>query len=244
MRGAAPPPGVAPQSARRSTGTLSVGSYGGYPRGIHDRQSLQDTKAELERMRRETREMKATETQVKAQMQREEGKHRTLEKERDQQEILEWRKQQRDEMLAYTDERKLQQNTDDMQDSREYQAYKRSLKEAEKDQDLQDVRCSYMEHKDNAMYNAELKKMEMAERLRVPVEEGLEKYRTLAEVKLYEKQCDDWETQEARLRIEQSELEHCMLLAKEEREEAMHGLEFIRAHQFEPVPEGRDLAVR
>lgn len=211
---------------------------------IADRQSIEEMKAELERMRRETREMKATETQVKAQMKREEEKHKALEKEQDQQELMDWRKQQRDEMFAYEADRKGQHNTDDLEDHREFLAYKKSLKEAEKIQQLEDISCSYHENKDNALYNADLKKMETAERLRVPIEENLEKYRTLAEAKTQEKQEADWETQEARLRTEQSELEHCMLLAKQERENAMHGLEFIRAHQFEPVPEGHDLAVR
>lgn len=233
-------------SARRSVGsTLSAGSYSGYPRGgIQDRASLQEMKAELERVTRETREMKATETMVKAQMRREEEKQRAMEKEQDQQDMLEWRKQQRDEMVGFDQERKMQQATDDMQDSREYQAYKRSLREAEKEQQLQDIRNDYIEHKDSALYNAELKKMEMTERLRAPVEENAEKYRTLADAKLYEKQRDEYETTEARYRTEQSELEHAMLLAKQEREDAMHGLEYLRAHQFEPVPEGCDLAVR
>lgn len=201
-------------------------------------------KAELERIRRETREMKTTETQVKAAMRREEEKQKKSEKERDQKDILDWRKQQRDERQAYDAERKMQQKTDELDDNREYQAYKRSLKEADKDQELQDIRAAYHEAKDDAAYNAEVLKQELAERQRLPVQENLEKYRTLADAKNQERQREELDQHETRLTTEQFELEHRMMLARQERDAALQSLEFIRNHQLSPVPEGQDLTAR
>lgn len=201
-------------------------------------------KAELDRIRRETRDMKATETQVQAAMKREEEKQRAAEKERDQHEIMAWRKQQRDETVAFGTDRSMSQKAEDLENNREYQSYKRSLKEGDQDQMLQDIHNSYAEAKEDAAYNTDLKRIELAERQRAPIEENLEKYRTMAEAKGQERQRDDIETIEKRLTQEQFELEHRMMLARQDRDDAVQSLEFIRTHQFQPVPEGQDLTSR
>jgi len=210
----------------------------------NDRHAIADMKAELEKIRREARELKAAESQAKAAMQREERKQVKTEKEREGAELADWRLQQRDDTMAFAAERKMQQQIDDLEDSREYQAYKRHMREVEQEQNLEDVHQAYLEAKDNAAHNAEMKREEQAERNRLPVEENLEKYRTVAEARLQERQEEELEAAEARQSHEQFELEHRMLLAREERDEALRSLEFTRSHHFAPAPEGHDLIVR
>merc|ERR1719373_1524342 len=99
---------------------------------------------------------------------------------------------------------------------------------------MRDTQEEYLETKENASYRVELRKLELAERQRAPIEENLEKFRVLAEHNLEEQRREDVEIREARMLAEAAEMAQTMAKAQKERELALQSLEHVRASQGPP----------
>jgi len=206
--------------------------------------SLEDQKQMLEQVRREAREIKAQEAQMKWNMKREEERQKKTEKKDDAQEMLEWRRQQQDEMLALQAQRKKATQCAELQERRDYQEHKRDQKAMHKEEELQRVTEEYLETKENAEYRVEMHKMMMAERPKPGIEANLENFRALAEYNQAEQQREDQERADQRMAAEQAALEHKMMQARRERDLALQSLEITRSGQATEVPSGRHLSAR
>lgn len=192
---------------------------------------------ELERLRREAREMKSAEAQVKFNMRREEQKQKKLEKDRDAQELLEWRSQQRDEAIAYSDYTKRQQRAMELEDRQNFHEYKRVVREVRQAELAQEIHEEYVSAKESSEYRVEMQRIEQEEERRELLEARKETIRTLSAAKADEKAREDREEQEARDANDQAEMEHQMMLAQRERDQALVNLESVRAHLREPLPD-------
>lgn len=242
QRSLQPPLALSPgrQSASASGASLSRAA-GGYPRGPHDRLTAQDLRAQLEQVRRETQQMRAAEARVKASMRREEGKQTKAERDMEQKEIASWRREQQISLNTHAANNRRQQTAIDLEESRDFQAHKRTTKEAQAAENSQLQHMQYLESKENSGYRVDMRKMEVAERLRAPVEEHLEQFKCVAENAKEERRREEMEQQELRTTADQTEMELKMRQAQQERDSALQTLEFLRSQQHAPVPLGRRL---
>jgi len=241
---AAPRPRTSGGSSIASRLQQPLGASGGYPRGAQARVTVQDMRSQLEQMKRETREMKAMESQMHAKMRREEEKQKKVERERDRKSHLEHKKAESDSMRGVIEERRRQEKAVDLAASREYQETKRSLKEVNREMELHERREAYEDSKEHSLYRAEFHKMDLKERHRAPIEENLERHEVNAQYKLEEQQREEHERREARLAHEHSELQVQMEKARRERDLALQSVEFLRGSHQAPVPEDHHLAAR
>merc|ERR1719422_2662429 len=199
------------------------------------RSAIQDMKAELEKIRRDTKALRNKEAQVKAKMKREEENHCRLEKERDEKERLEWRRNECAEMDLYCAEKKQQRQVEELKQRQDYQEHKRYLKEVQREKELEEAHEEYVQTKESAEYNAEMSRAKLAEEQRLPVEQNLEKYITTAAAKQLEREREESDQRDERDRREVSEMEHLMMLAQQERIAALESLEYVRFHEQAPV---------
>jgi len=199
------------------------------------RLAMKDMKAELEKIRKETVEMKAAEAGVKAKMKREEEAHQKAEKEKKQLEELQRRKREEEEMKAYCAEKKKQQHQEDLDRKEDFISHVKQMKVAEHQQELACIHDCYLESKEASQYNAEWVREKRSEEQWLPIEENIEKYSTLAAARKEERQRVELEEQEEQALREKAEMEHLVMLAQQERDRALESLDFVRYHEQAPV---------
>lgn len=208
------------------------------------RLSVPDMRSRLEQVRRETREMKAMESQMKFTMRREEEKAKKAERLDDQKELMEWQQEQKRVRSAAGVQRLQEAKVAEVQESRGFQEFKRSAKQAEKEVDNLLITDLYVECKDHSEWRVVDKMKFIVEEERLVIEANLEKYKTVAEASLAELQRE----QEAQAFSEQErlqqEMKQLMDTAKAEREQSLHALEFVRAHKDKQVRAGTHLPSR
>jgi len=192
---------------------------------------MQDMRAELERVRREAAELKATEAAVQATMCREEEEQRRREKARGEHELMQQRGQEREEMKSYCATLQQQRRKVELGQRQAFLEHKRELKAAANIQEQEEIHEAYLEHKEAAEYNAELVKQKCAEEQWLPIEANIERYTTLAAARDEEKRHEVQEQQEERARRERAEMELLLLQAQQEREAALQSLDHVRFHE-------------
>merc|ERR1719253_1360531 len=117
---------------------------------------IQDWRRMLEEAKKEIREIRAVEAQMKFKMQREEKRGRALEEKDTEEDIRLWRLAQDEEMKAETAKRKEEQRLGDLEDSKEFQAFKREIKAMDKDAEQQYIADMYAQDRDSAAWRQEL----------------------------------------------------------------------------------------
>jgi len=225
-----------------AAGGASPGRAGAYP--AQQRTSVEDMRAKLEQVKRETREMRAMETQIKASMKREEEKIRKSEKQQDVKELMSWRQEQRKAGLEHAAARARENKRLDLEESRHYQETKRANKQVEKEAETQIVKEDYLDTKENSSWRVEEVKARIPAERRLVVESNLEKHRVFAEYKLETQSYEEAEQREARAAFESQEMSHMMLLAKQQKELALESLELTRGRQHDAVPPRTHLPAR
>eukprot|EP00929_Paragymnodinium_shiwhaense_P063148 TRINITY_DN31566_c0_g1_i1.p1 TRINITY_DN31566_c0_g1~~TRINITY_DN31566_c0_g1_i1.p1 ORF type:complete len:578 (-),score=178.48 TRINITY_DN31566_c0_g1_i1:229-1962(-) len=214
------------------------------PGGSAPRVGVEDWRAKLEQVRRETREMKSMEAHLKWNMRREEDKQRKTEKQEDRRNHLVEQQDFRQGCKELDAERKAQQKITDIGESRDFQETKRAVKAAQKEEDISLVKESYLESKENSEYNVAQKKQVLTENAQQRIEEHLERYQVFAEYNLEEQQREKAEYREAQLAMEQQEMNHKMMHVKMERDRALASLEHLRTHQHKQVNSSHHLIAR
>jgi len=200
-----------------------------------------EMKLELEQLQRETRRMKGMESELKVKMKREEEKQRLAEKEVDRKETLLARNEEAASMKEYVDHIKREKLVEDLAASKEHQESKRADKQDETRKEAEDIHETYMENKEYSEYRVQMRKAELAEWQRLPVEENTEKYKLMAEYKMAEQH------REAEEIIANRELEERMFLqskleeARKEREEAIQDVEYLAGCTKLPLPSHQHL---
>lgn len=203
---------------------------------------IQDWRSQLEQVRRETRDMKALERKLKFSMDREQEKAKMEEKKADANEIHQWRQQQEAVMREHVAETKMMQKVVDLEDSKDFQEFKRSLRPLERDEEARTAKEAYMESKENSEWRVDLTKQVLAERESELLESRLENCRVFAEHNLMEQKRECMDQIEARLAAESREMDFALFEAKRERDLALQGLEHARRNQILAIPENKHLA--
>jgi len=228
---------VAPNSARTSLRS------GGYP-VLKNRGSLQDAKMQLEQLKKETLEIRATEAHLKWAMKRDEEKLRSGERKADSREVLTSRRAQRDETARHLDAERRSRKEQENLDSRNFQEQKRMQKDLQKEDEERRKSQEYLENKEHSEWSMATAKMAHAERPKPIIEANLEKYQTMAAFRHEEHAREKQEAMDARGSEEHAELEHTILQLQRDRELAMSSLEHTRMNQQLPIPDGQHLAAR
>lgn len=205
---------------------------------------MQEMKLQLDELKREARNARATEARMKADMRREEEKQKKAERDEDRKDILETRKQESEAMNQYVEKQQRTRRIVELQENREYQEFKRSDKVAAEQHEAKVIHEDYIEQKENSQQRVEQLKQVYAQQQKLPVEENLENYRLVAEYNLEEKRREDMEIAEARSMDIAADLAQSMAKAQMERDLALKSLELVRAHQGAQVPQHVHLAAR
>jgi len=195
---------------------------------------LADMKRKLEQVRREAREIKSLESQLRWDMQREEKRKVKEDKKEAEKEIMEWREDEAVGMKEYVVEKAKEQKVQDLQESKNFQEFKREVKEIKHEEELQRIREQLGEDMENSQWHAELSKAIAAERQEVAIE-NLDNIQDLREIRLMDKMKEQAQLEEERA----FEMEAAMALEVQqmcaEKEELLKSLQHLRVRQQAPL---------
>jgi len=196
---------------------------------------------ELERLKKEAREARAEDAAIKWSMKREEDKEKRKEKKTDQAEIMQWRQNENRKMKELAAEKKQVQKVLELQESREFEDFKREKKAEHKATKIHENEDAYLETKDASEWAAERKKAFPPEDRAFIIDQNLEKYQLFAEYAINQQALERQDTVEAEALREQQEMDYLISKARQEREQAIQSLEFFRAQREVGIPEQQHL---
>lgn len=227
---------------RRQQG-MGVSSVG-YPRGPRSNVGIEDWQQKLEQMRREAREMKGVEAQLRWQMKRDEDKTRKNETREDASKIMQWRQEQKQGLQEYAADRALGDKITTLKESKDFQEFKRAVKQEDKEEEIQEAKELYNETKDNSEWTVEQKRTIPLEEQKLIVDQNLERYTLLSMYNIEESQREKYDARVAREELEETTLGYAMLEARKERDAALQSLEYFRQHQRESMPANKHIQSR
>lgn len=188
--------------------------------------------------KKEVREIRSLETQMRWNMAREEAKQVEGEEKEKENEIRDWRLRQSDEMKEHIAEREHAIKVEELEESRDYQQFKREYKAVTKDAEQQAITEEYLQDMENASWRADLARMEM-ERERDLVVEKVDGVKELQEIKKQEKIAVKMQEEEERQFEQNLEMERMAKELAREREQLLASLQLTRAAQRAPVGTSR-----
>jgi hypothetical protein len=198
----------------------------------------------LEQAKREAREMRAMEAEVKWKMKRDEEKQKQYETREDEREIMLWRQDRKKGLTEYASQSRQHDKIETLRDAREFQDFKRYAKQADKEDEMQLTTELYKETKEYSDYHVDLKRILPLEEEKRVVDDNLERYTTLAMHQHEMVQIEKLETKLAREQEEDTKMADQLLQAKKARDEALQSLEYVRAKGQMLVSTNRDIRPR
>lgn len=197
-------------------------------------QTMQEFRKMLEETKKEVRDIRAIEAQMRWNMTREEKKSKVVEAVAEESEIRDWRWQQADEMKAYVEEKDQIIMENELLERKDFVEFKREAKAQVKEEEREYVEERYQQDVENAAWRAELAKevIDRDKQVAVDRQEDVQVIRDKrAEQRVQEK-----------LEVEdQRQLEQSLEMAKmarelaREKEELLRSLEYVRSCQ-KPAP--------
>lgn len=182
----------------------------------------------LEETKKEVREIKAIESQMKWNMQREEKREKTVEAKETEEEIRDWRWRQSDEMKAYVEENKHEVHVTEIKENKEFQEFKREVKAVVKEEDKRYYHEEYLKDTDNAAWRAELAKV-IQDNDKVLTLERVEDVKEIREIKTVEKVQAKIEDDANREHEQALEMANQAKALQKEREQLLQSLEYARS---------------
>jgi len=188
----------------------------------------------LEETKREVREIKAIESQLKWNMQREEKKERLVQAKETVEEIRDWRWKQSEDMKAHKAAKARENKATELKESKSFQEFKRETKAIAKEVFKQQITEEYLQDRENAQWRAELVKM-VHEREKELVNARVEDYLEHREIRNWQKQQEKIEADENRAIEETLEMQAIAREIAKEKEQLLDSLEHSRAAQRAPA---------
>eukprot|EP00747_Dinoflagellata_sp_TGD_P166423 gnl/TRDRNA2_/TRDRNA2_189185_c0_seq1.p1 gnl/TRDRNA2_/TRDRNA2_189185_c0~~gnl/TRDRNA2_/TRDRNA2_189185_c0_seq1.p1 ORF type:complete len:781 (-),score=176.42 gnl/TRDRNA2_/TRDRNA2_189185_c0_seq1:79-2421(-) len=225
-----PTPATAPAAA---SSQVRAHASSGQDVGLPDA-SPEELQKELETAKKEVRQMRTLESQLKWGMLREEKQTLQEEKLQADQEIMQWRQEQATGMKLYTEQLARETLANDLIESKDFQLFKRECKQADKEEELRRIRDEYEVDCEYAHWRADLAKSVMAERQQQIMQnlDGLQEMKTIQE---NEKLREKVEIEEERSRDARLTMAHKRNQVLAEKEELMRTLQIMRNCQRLPV---------
>jgi len=227
--------------AMGSTTTLSRRSPGGRqvataPRPIgpqvvaNDPGSVAEWKRQLENTKKEMREIKALEGQMKWTLQREEKASVVTVKKDNEQEIMDWRWKQHDEMKEYMADKEYVIKEAELQENKEFVEFKRDHKLVVKEEDRQYNEEEYLVDRDNAEWRTAVAKG-INEREKEVVAERFDNMIEVKEIRNDQKLEEKESTVQDRAHAQNLEMQNMVRQLQKEKDAMLDSLQYSRQRQ-------------
>lgn len=196
-------------------------------------ETIQEWRKMLEDTKREVREIKAIESQLKWNMQREEKKERLVEAKATVEEMRDWRWKQSQEMKAYNAAKAKENKIAELKESKSFQQFKRETKAVAKEEAKRQVQEEYLQDREQAQWRAELVKV-VHEREKELVNARVEDYLEHREIRNFQKEQEKIEADENRAFEQSLEMAAIAHEIAKEKEQLLQSIECSRAAQRAP----------
>jgi len=198
---------------------------------------MQEFRRMLEETKKEVREIKAVEAQMRWNMTREDKKEKRLEEISLTHELRDWRWRQSDEMKAHVEQKAYETKMIELQESKEYQDFKREHKLLAKEEDFMIIQEEYLRHVEAATQRAEDAKVGALREKEMNIDR-FEDYQELREVRQSVRLQEKAELDENRTMEQQLEMANAAKELAREKDLLLQSLEHTRACQRAPVRAG------
>lgn len=182
----------------------------------------------VEETKKEVREIRALERQMKWNLQREEHKEVVLDKKSEEEDIRDWRWKQTEEMKAYAEEKAQEDRAVTLEESKAFQEFKRERKVETKVEDLRYIQEVYHQDLDHAEHRVEMAR-EQAEREQTVIADRLESRMHLKEQKMQELQLARAKADEQRMMEQTLEMQAVAEQLAREKAALLQSLELTKA---------------
>lgn len=255
MPGAPQAPGVGLGTSRSGTTLGRSGSMKGYAKrqavvqhgspvaaaaAAMSPEEVQECRRRLEETKKEVRQIRSMEGQMKWNMQREEKKDRALEAKTVNEDIRDWRWKESDEMKAYVAEKQHDIKITELRDSKTYQEFKREKKALQREEDRRLNSEDYNKDTDHAAWRAEMTRVVLdqeKELVQFRVEDLMEAKEVRSNQKLQEK----FELEEERALEQSLEMANIQRELAKEKEQLLQSLDYARmCKRTVPLASGRN----
>lgn len=184
-------------------------------------------KKQLEQTKKEVREIRALEGQLRWGMHREEKKQVVEEKREADQEIMQWREEQAVGMKEYAEEKIKEQRIQELGESKEFQVFKRDRKQVLKEEELEQVKEQYQADLEYSHMQAELQQAAEMDRHALVLEHQ-ENFQDLREIRASEELREKAEAEDDRVHEVRLEFAHQANQLASAKEELMRNLQLLR----------------
>jgi len=188
----------------------------------------------LDKEKKEVRQIRSMESQVKWDMYREERCQTEEERREEARQIMEWRDREAKEMREYVEGKSREQRSLELMESKEYQEFKRAWKQAMRKQEIERIKVQLAENMDNAQWRVELQKAVEMDR-QLALQENMEAQQELREIKEKERQREKVVQDEERVHGLALEYAHQAHQISTEKEALLRSLALLRERQKAPV---------
>lgn len=234
------PRGSSPIFGSGGNGTLVGGiAAAGVPLGVgpptmvavspeQQQGAVQEFRRLLEETRREVREIKAAEANMRWNMERHDKATKLQEQKEHDDEIRDWRQGQQDAMNAYIAEKTHETKLAELQDSRNFVEFKREVRGIEKAENQKIVHETYLEGIENAVYReAVAKELELEDK--EVAKQKIEKVLDQRDIKKARKISEQQEAENNRRFEADLEMSHLARQLAREKDTLLQSLEHTRA---------------
>jgi len=198
---------------------------------------VQEWRKLLEDQKREIRDMRAVESQILWNLQREDKQERVLEEKALDNEIRDWRWKESDEMKAFVAEKEQARKILELQESKEFQEFKRQFKAKLKEEDQEFIARMYLEGQENAAWRAEMHAM-LRDGDKELLSNRIDDIQHLRDLRTTQRLQEKVEAEQERQWGQQMEMAHLAQQLAREKEQLMESLQYARQRQRVP-PMGR-----
>jgi len=182
----------------------------------------------LEETKREVREIKAIESNLKWNMTREDKKERHIDTKASVEEERDWRWRQSEEMKAYKASKSLETKKVELKESKSFQEFKKETKGKTKEEERKQATDDYLKDREHAQWRAELQKAAQ-EREKEVTHGHHDDLLEIREIRNLQKEQDRMETDETRAIEQTLEMAAIAREIAKEKEELLQTLEISRA---------------
>ncbi|CAE7818517.1 unnamed protein product [Symbiodinium sp. CCMP2592] len=144
-------------------------------------------RSRLDQEKREVRQIKSLESQLKWGLQREERRQTEEERREEARLIMEWRDRQAKEMKDFVEEKTREQRVQELLQSKEYQVFKREWKQAARKDEIEQIKAQLAEGINNAHWKLQLQRAVELDR-QLALQETMESQQEMKELREKERQ--------------------------------------------------------
>lgn len=198
-------------------------------------QAMLETRRQLEQTRKEVKDIRTLEAQMLWNMTRDEKKERITEQKAATDEIRDWRWKQADEMKAYVSELDHEVFVRELEESKEFQEFKRERLKELLDEEQKFIHEVYLNDVEYAAWRAELARAAFR-REQALVAEKVQDVQLIRELKVERHQVEKANAEMERGLEQTLELQKLAKQMAEEKQKLMQSLEYTRSCHRGPVP--------